>query len=631
MVPPLDLSQSKMMVSPPRLNLRRTASYQHEKGPLSATSSRFSSFNHLLSSPPPSPGLPALVPRSRKSSNTPRPSKVFRLVAWIAGIIVVCYVVAISLSSHVQVPLGWVLERDGEYEMVGQDDVPEFPTPITVTDGYGRSKWTVSIPPTARFPLSMDEYSDMCGMCREVASHVRELHGRGPPSQQAQPGYYDEDPYFVDVSEAERRGLLPSSEGKAWKVTARAQADNLLLGEDRTGLIDQETCRTSLTYVLESSDAGLGNTLIKLWMAYGLAKKERRAFFIDDSRWAYGRYTDIFQAPPSAGCRAPPRHEMLPCPRQARHLVVSSATAHEIFGRSFSAQYERPRRADASRERPVFDLARAGYEDLFHLNDHDQAYVLTRIKELREKAAGGADEATAAGTLVGVHVRHGDLHPYEYQYNGAYIPLNIYAERAREILESGDDSNSDTDADANSANKQNSFVVVASDDPLVYESEEFTGALRAQELIKLASKQSSDTAGKRPDPRMMHKFVDESFGWEGGFFASMFWNLGRPSQNNAVPEPEKKHQQAQGPADPSEVATRVEPSAEAMRLRGLIGRAYAMDLAVLGQATDAVVCTLSAMACRLVAVIMGWEAAVDQARWVNIDGDYSWTAGLSVQ
>ena len=68
-----------------------------------------------------------------------------------------------------------------------------------------------------------------------------------------------------------------------------------------------------------------------------------------------------------------------------------------------------------------------------------------------------------------------------------------------------------------------------------------------------------------------------------------------------------------------------------MRLRGLIGRAYAMDLAVLGQATDAVVCTLSAMACRLVAVIMGWEAAVDQARWVNIDGEYSWTAGLSVQ
>ena len=530
--------------------------------------------------------------------------------------------------------------------MVGQDDLPEFPTPITVKDGFGRSKWTVSIPPTTRFPLSMSEYSDMCSMCREVAAHVKELHGRGPPSEQAQPGYYDEDPYFVDVSEAERRGLLPSTEGKAWKVTAQAQGGNLL-GEDKTGLIDQETCKTSLTFVLESSDAGLGNTLMMLWMAYGLAKKEKRAFFIDDSRWAYGKYTNIFRAPPSAGCSPPPRHEMLPCPRQARHLVVSAATAHETFGSSFTAEYEKPRRNDVSRERPIFDLARAGYNDLFHLNDHDQAYVLSRIEELRAKAAAPED---APGTLVGVHVRHGDLHPYEYQYNGAYIPLNIYADRAREILdENHGAADTDTDADANtddaSQQRQRSYVVLASDDPLVYESEEFADALRAQELIKLAIKQQKESG--KPNPRMMHKFVEEASGWERGFFARMFWNLGRPSQNNADPSSikptaEKKKdqqgknkqeadEQTQGPSDPSEVAARIEPSAEAMRLRGLIGRAYALDLAVLGQATDAVVCTVSAMACRLVAVIMGWDAAFDQGRWVNIDGDYSWTADLSIQ
>jgi hypothetical protein len=40
-----------------------------------------------------------------------------------------------------------------------------------------------------------------------------------------------------------------------------------------------------LTYVMETDDAGFGNTLMRLWMSYGLAKAENRAFFIDDTRW----------------------------------------------------------------------------------------------------------------------------------------------------------------------------------------------------------------------------------------------------------------------------------------------------------------------------------------------------------
>ncbi|KAI1213878.1 uncharacterized protein F4807DRAFT_203718 [Annulohypoxylon truncatum] len=607
MPPTLDLSQSthaKMIVSPPRINLRRAASYQHEKAPLSATSSRFN-FNHLMFSPPPSPGLPALVPRPRKLSNGPRPSRVVRVIVWVLGLALVTFVVRAVVKKEVRVPVvSWALDRE-EYEMVGQYDLPDFPTPIAVTDRNGRSKWTVSIPPTYSFPLTVKEYSDICVKCHEVAAHVRELHGH--TNQQSQTDYYYEDPYFIDVRDAEKRGLLPGVEGKAWKVTAQAQ-DGHLVGDRADGLVDRGICKTSLTFVLESADAGLGPTLMMMWMAYGLAQKEKRSFFIDDSRWVYGEYTAIFKPPPMPDCNPPPRHEMLPCPHTARHLVVSSATASETFGKSFNAEYENLRRSNVEREKPIYDLARVGYEALFRLNDDDQPYVEHRVKELRAMAK-ATDGAYHDGLIIGVHIRHGDLHPYEYQYNGAYIPLNIYAQRSKEIVEEYHNHSTPLGGEDLVA-KQHSFSIVASDDPDVYESEEFSGSLRAQEQIKLASKQHIQSAN--PDKSVMHKFVDETFGWEGGFFASMFWNLGRSTINNA------------NAAD--DVQPTLRPSAETMRLRGLIGRAYVMDLAVLGQASDSVICTMSAMGCRLIAVIMGWEKAMEDGKWVNIDGDFQWTA-----
>ncbi len=49
-----------------------------------------------------------------------------------------------------------------------------------------------------------------------------------------------------------------------------------------------------------------------------------------------------------------------------------------------------------------------------------------------------------------------------------------------------------------------------------------------------------------------------------------------------------------------------------------------MDLAVLADASDAIICTASAVGCRLLAVMMGWESAMEMGNWVNIDGDYRW-------
>ncbi|KAI0408905.1 hypothetical protein F4802DRAFT_302341 [Xylaria palmicola] len=610
MAPGMGFSQGthpKVMIAPPRLNLRRASSYQGEKAPTSSTSSRFN-FNHLVfTSPPPSPGLPALVPRPRKKSSAPRPSRILRVLVWVAGLAAFVLLARTLIQSGKKISVAWALEDGEAYEMDGQNNLPTFPTPITVTDRHGKSKWTVSIPPDYQFPLSMQEYSTMCDKCREVAGQVRELRGQSQLSQQLLQDYYYEDPYFMDVRDAEKKGLLPGTKEKASPIAAQAEAGHLL-GQRTGGLADVETCRTSLTFVLESSDAGLGPTLMMLWTAYGLARKEKRAFFIEDSRWAYGQYTDMFKPPPVQSCKPPPRHQMLPCPRNAKHLVVSAATAPASFGNSFIAEYENTKTSDINRERAIYDLARVGFEALFHLNDDDRPYVSNRVKELKAKASvpqGNYND----GTIIGVHVRQGDRHPFEYEYNGAYIPLDQYTRRSKALIEERHNFSTPLGGEDVVA-KQHSFMVVASDNPDVYEADEFQNSFRAQEQIKLAGKQHAPTAPT--DRSMMYKFVDEAFGWEGGFFASMFWNLGRTTLHNA----EGPDDEAQGPEP---------PSASTIRLRGLIGRAYVMDLTVLAEGSDVVICTISAMGCRLLAVMMGWERAVVGQNWVNIDGDYLWT------
>ncbi|KAI3401926.1 hypothetical protein diail_6486 [Diaporthe ilicicola] len=612
----------KMIISPPRINLRRAASYNHsDRGPLSSSSSRFG-FDHLLfNSPPPSPGLPLpqQAPRMRKTSSTPRPSRVFRCLLWLSGVLLILYLAAQSIRQGQVVPvIGWGRASDEAYEMVGQDDLPDFPTPIVVTDRRGRAKWTVSIPPDYQFPLTIKEYSDVCAKCREVAMRVHALHTHNPV-EKAQisfnRGDAGNDRYFVDVKEAEKNGFLPGA--AAGTVPGR---DGDLLGADKNDLAGSlPACRSSLTFVLESDDAGLGKTLMSLWMAYGLAKREGRAFFVEDARWAYGEYANIFDALPTPACRPPPRHQMIPCPRNARHLIVSpSANAREILGARVpdGDAYAEGLAAALNRrpaQRELFALARDGYEALFRLNSADREYVVNRVAEQRARTASAAEGAAAAhaGRIVGVHVRHGDRHPLEFQYADSYIPLAAYADAAHARLNA-------TLGGDHAIARTKSLVVIASDDPLVYDADEFRGAARAQEQIRLAGKEELPPASSRPDKSVMHKFVDETFGWEGGFFAAMFWNLGlspaAAAGNNAA-----------GMGSGGGVAS-APPSAETIRLRSLVGRAYMMDLAVLAELTEGggVVCAVGAMGCRLLAVMMGAERAFARGEWINVDGEFGW-------
>ena len=297
---------------------------------------------------------------------------------------------------------------------------------------------------------------------------------------------------------------------------------------------------------------------------------------------------------------------MLPCPHQALHLLVSAATTGSVFGGGFNGYYEDARKMEVYRQKPIFNFAREGYEALFQLASEDEEYVDKRVAEMRAKTVTSGDK-DINGIVVGIHVRHGDRHPFEFQYKDSYIPLEKYVDTAKEILHETFNGSVLGNGVIEAASR--SVLLLASDDPDVYASEELSEALPAQQQISLASNKNIENPQPQ-GPTGMRNFVDEAVGWEGGFFAPMFWSLGRP---NGLP--------------PTAVAApnvKVPPTEEALRLRELVGRAYLMDLAVLGQASDKVVCTVSSTGCRVLAVMMGWEKSFVNGGFVNVDGSFGW-------
>lgn len=200
-----------------------------------------------------------------------------RVSLWLIGVLIISlYALTRTRTSHKDLRVGWENHAGEQYEMVGDEQLPDFPTPVVVLDKKGRSKWTVSIPPDHEFPLKPEIYREICMQNKEVAAHVLDLHSH---AKGAKHDYDWVDPNFMDVAEAESHGLLPGPKAKtSMKVDE-------LVGENLDSLIEEDVCKKSLTFLLETDDAGLGTTLMMLWMAYGLAEKEGREFFIDDSRW----------------------------------------------------------------------------------------------------------------------------------------------------------------------------------------------------------------------------------------------------------------------------------------------------------------------------------------------------------
>ncbi|KAK5122374.1 hypothetical protein LTR85_003958 [Meristemomyces frigidus] len=420
--------------------------------------------------------------------------------------------------------------------------------------------------------------------------------------------YYAPDPSFLDIADAEQSGALPSPPPQ--------QATT------------ESVCNRSLTFSMDTDDSSFGKTLLLLWLSYGLAKREGRAFFIDDSRWVYGRYTSYFAPPPSQGCSPPAPHHILPCPHQARHLVVSAATASWTFGPGFDEAFVQQRRHGAEKYQRIYELARAGFEDLFTLVGEDAGYARSRIAGMKK------DAASHGGSVVGMQIRRGDQHPLEYQFSRDYLPLERYAAGARTLfrtLLSGrapHHATSDLADFSTMVEYVHSPLLLASDDPETIAAPELAEAAapftvqKAQERILLATKaaldQTSPVAPIREPGSAYVKHVDENSGWEGGFYSALFHSLGNPKATSASGTLERLDSLSSIDSDDDFRA-----SEQAMRMRELVGRAYLLDLAVLGQ-SDGVVCAVSSAACRVLGVMLGWEAVVNN-RWINVDDARPWS------
>jgi hypothetical protein len=397
----------------------------------------------------------------------------------------------------------------------------------------------------------------------------------------------------------------------------------------------------------------------------------------------YGNYTTFFTRAPHPNCMPAPVFERVPCPHSARHLVVSAATFPQVFGEAFTAEFSDPRKPAPQNNERIFGLLRTGYEALFHLADKDdEQYVLHRTEKEFAKARDGG------GINIGLHVRRGDLHPYEYQYEKDYLPLTRYMDEVREILitkyeheeEDENEQNGDAKEQEDDDEKEDgkihvnphrpsiaipngsneltqaekrreklrrsltrrmdlglaprhgapgimaSELFLASDDPDVYSAPEVSRAKRAQDRIVLASKSQLEAAS----PAQKNPWIDEIHGWEGGFYRDQFFGLGREDKDRSKFLGKWKSRIAAQPQKTSSVMLEDEnpdfaepPNEAAMQMRTMVGRAYLLDIAVLGK-SDAVVCAVSASACRILAVMMGWEKAVVEGQWKNVDGGFPW-------
>lgn len=521
----------------------------------------------------------------------------------LAGLSVLAVVWHVLLQGASRFALLAVKHGNLPYDLDEGDILPDEPTALIVSDGLDPPRWTVAIPHNASFPLQRQDYQRICTQGESLRSSIiQDSRLAWIESRRYGRSYYSTDRTFLDVADAEAVGVLPAFESQA----------------------TPDVCERSLTFSMDTDDAGFGKTLILLWMSYGLAKKEGRAFFIDDTRWPYGKYSSFFAPPPTQGCAPPLRHHILPCPRHARHLVVSAATIDWTYGSDFDAEFLLHRKSGSEKQQRIFELMRTGYEDLFRLVEEDASYARDQADSMKDEAA------SHHGSVVGMHIRRGDLHPYEYQFSRDYLPLERYAKGAHTLFRQLQDSSMGRHASDFSEVVEyvHSPLLFASDDPDVFESPDLIQSAapfslhKAQERIQLATKAALDKASPveslREPGSAYVKHVDENSGWEGGFYTGLFYSLGRQKMSAGGETSERLHHASHHGSTDVDVIPE-----EILRMRELVGRAYLIDLAVLGQ-SEGIVCAVSSASCRILAVMLGWDA-VRESRWLNVDDGRAWS------
>jgi hypothetical protein len=239
----------------------------------------------LSPSPPPSPNLPSLIPRhGKKVAPSSHSGLVKRILIGIASMVFLIWLIVrnIYISETHSVESGSDSE---EWEMVGGNSLPKEPSAVAVQDSKGNPRWTISIPASHDFPLQPAQYRDVCHQSMELSKQLRQEFESPSSVTKRMLGYYAKDKYYMEVEEAEEQALLPPCKGEG-RPKGFVDDEAIAAKKDVTAL---KVCDRTLTYVMETEDAGFGNTLLRLWMSYGLATKENRTFFIDDTRWYVSR------------------------------------------------------------------------------------------------------------------------------------------------------------------------------------------------------------------------------------------------------------------------------------------------------------------------------------------------------
>ena len=272
----------------PNLSIQATTQYsQLSPPPQSATSSAFlsptvpSRRGLLARSPPPSPSLPSLLPKHGKKAVKSSQSKLWKRILIGCGVITfILWIVLGQIYGSSQAAGSVDEENAEEWEMVGGSTLPHEPVALALQDAKGKMRWTVSIPADFSFPLQPAQYREVCHQAMEVSKELRQ-NAQKQSFVRRMLEYNQQDQYYIDIQEAEQQGLLPFSKAGG-RPKGFVEDEDIKDGISTEGL---KICDKSLTYVMETEDAGFGNTLMRMWMSYGLATAEKRAFFIDDTHW----------------------------------------------------------------------------------------------------------------------------------------------------------------------------------------------------------------------------------------------------------------------------------------------------------------------------------------------------------
>jgi hypothetical protein len=198
------------------------------------------------------------------------------------GVTILVWLIVRQIYSHQTRAQAPYEDGSEEWEMVGGDNLPQDPSAVVLQDAKGNSKWTVSIPANAEFPLKPSQYRDICHQCMELSKQLRDEAKASSSITKRMLGYNTNDKYFIDVADAEQQALLPPSKSQGRPASF---VDDEQLTENKGAVNSMKVCDKSLTYIMETDDAGFGGTLLRLWMSYGLAMAENRTFFIDETRW----------------------------------------------------------------------------------------------------------------------------------------------------------------------------------------------------------------------------------------------------------------------------------------------------------------------------------------------------------